>query len=287
MSIINNILKVSETLTPLSTLTYLSSRLTDVPLGKTTQFLIKQFIKTYKINLDEIEQKDLKEYKTFNEFFIRKLKADARPINHDCIAISPVDGTIGEASTIKYGRLIQAKGLDYSLLALLGGNQDDADLFKDGKYVCTYLSPANYHRIHMPCDGKLVKTIHIPGKHFPVGKKNISHMEDLYTKNERLVCFFETQNGPMSVIMVGAALVGSIGTVFSGTVVRRKGIEVKDYKKENLNFKRGDELGHFKFGSTVISTFAKEFGEINSNLQNGIAVKMGQSMIVNHTSQIE
>lgn len=278
------LLKIFEYLTPLSTLTYLSSKLTDAKMGGFTQWLIRKFIATYKINVEECENTDLKSYETFNDFFIRKLKKEARPIadNERCIAISPVDGTVGQADNIKAGRLIQAKGIDYSLNALLGGKKADSDLFDNGQFACIYLSPANYHRIHMPMDGKLLRTIHVPGRHFPVGKRNVSHMDDLFTKNERLVCIFQTEKGPIAVIMVGAALVGSIGTVWDGTVVRRSGIEVKDYSNDNLYFKRGDEIGHFKFGSTVITIWPTSLGELESFMKNGAKVQMGQSMIGNN-----
>ncbi len=277
------ILKVSEYLTPLSTLTYLSSKLTDAKMGGFTQWLIKKFADTYHIDLNECEQSDLSKYETFNNFFIRKLKPEARPIApvSECIGVSPVDGTVGQADDIKAGRLIQAKGIDYSLAALVGGRQEDISLFDGGRFACIYLSPANYHRIHMPLNGKLLRTIHIPGRHFPVGKRNVSYMDDLFTKNERLVCIFETERGPLAVIMVGAALVGSIGTVWDGTVVRRSGIEVKDYTDRDLHYQRGDEIGHFKFGSTVITLFPKSLGDLDDSLVSGYVIKMGQKLIAN------
>lgn len=277
------LLKVFEYLTPLSTLTYLSSKLTDAKMGSTTQWLIRKFIATYNVDVQECEQTDLTKYETFNDFFIRKLKADARPIakEDECTAVSPVDGTVGQAQEIKAGRLIQAKGVDYSLSGLLGNRQEDTSLFAGGNFACIYLSPANYHRIHMPMQGKLLRTIHIPGRHFPVGKRNVSYMNDLFTKNERLVCIFQTEKGSMAVIMVGAALVGSIGTVWDGTVVRRSGIEVKDYSAQNLTFERGAEIGHFKFGSTVITLWPQSLGALDPNIQSGKKVKMGQSMIGN------
>ena len=279
MSLISTVLKISEALTPLSTMTYLSSKLTDVPLGKFTQFLIKEFIKTYKIDINEYENTDLSSYKTFNEFFIRKVRSDLRPINENAVAVSPVDGTVGQADKIIAGRLIQAKGIDYSLNGLVGGNASDSEVFEDGNFACIYLSPANYHRIHMPLDGKLVKTIHIPGKHFPVGKRNISYMPDLYTKNERLVCIFETKIGPFALIMVGAALVGSINTVWDGTVIRRKNVQEKTFDDEKFIYKKGDEIGHFKYGSTVICLWKKDSGNIAPEFVPGKPVLLGQAMI--------
>lgn len=277
------LLRVGEYLTPLSTLTYLSSKLTDAKLGGFTQWLIKKFVETYHIDVSECEESDLARYETFNDFFIRKLKTEARPIasTDQCLGVSPVDGTVGQADEIRAGRLIQAKGIDYSLKALLGGRNEEHKLFDGGRFACIYLSPANYHRIHMPLEGKLVRTIHIPGRHFPVGRRNVSSMPDLFTKNERLVCIFETERGPLAVIMVGAALVGSIGTVWDGTVVRRSGIEVKDYSEANLRYGRGDEIGHFKFGSTVITLFPKSLGDLDESLVPGYTIKMGQKLIAN------
>ena len=279
MSLISTALKISEALTPLSTLTYISSKITDVPLGKFTQFLIKEFIKTYKIDVNEYENTDISSYKTFNEFFIRKVRSELRPIDEKAIAVSPVDGTVGQADKIIAGRLIQAKGIDYSLSALLGGKTEDAAPFEDGDFACIYLSPANYHRIHMPLDGKLVKTVHVPGKHFPVGHKNISYMPDLYTKNERLVCFFDTAIGPFALVMVGAALVGSINTVWDGTVVRRKNIEEKSFIDKNITYKKGDEIGHFKYGSTVICLWGKGKGDLAPEFVPGKPVLLGKAMI--------
>lgn len=273
------ILRVFEYLTPLSTLTYLSSKIADAKAGAFTQWLIKKFVATYKINLEECAEPDLTKYETFNSFFIRQLKEGARPIDQNCKAISPVDGTVGQADLIKAGRLIQAKGIDYSLMALLGGNQTDAEQFKTGAFACIYLSPANYHRIHMPLDGKLIKTIHIPGRHFPVGKKNVSNMPDLFTKNERLVCFFETKAGIFSVVMVGAALVGSIATPWAGTIKRTKGIQITNYVDKNLEFKRGDEIGLFKFGSTVICVWPQSLGILDQQIQPGKTMKMGEPLI--------
>ncbi|WP_406017821.1 archaetidylserine decarboxylase [Succinivibrio sp.] len=280
MTFTSFLLKTVETLTPFTTLTSLSAKLTDVPMGKFTQFLIKNFIKTFNINLDEVADTDITSYKTFNDFFIRKLKPELRPIDKGCIAVCPTDGTIGQAGTIKAGRLIQAKGLDYSLKALIGGSDQDTKIYENGKFACIYLSPANYHRIHMPIDGKLIKTIHIPGKLFPVGKKNISNMPDLYTANERLVCFFETSLGILCVVMVGAALVGSIHTSWSGTIDRKVGLDIRNYESDDIRYSRGDEIGYFKYGSTVITLWPENGGNVAKDLQENFPVKMGRSMIV-------
>lgn len=273
------LLKTFEYLAPLSTLTYLSGKLTDAKLGGFTQWLIHKFIKTYKIDVTECLEPDVAKYETFNDFFVRKLKPEARPIDHKCIAISPVDGTVGQAGDVKAGRLIQAKGIDYSLKGLLGGHDQDLACFDQGRFCCTYLSPANYHRIHMPLDGTLVRTIHIPGRHFPVGRRNVSNMPDLFTQNERLVCFFNTTYGPFALVMVGAAMVGSIVTTWDGRIVRRNGLEVKNFTPNQYQFKKGEEIGMFKFGSTVICVWPQNLGNLNQLMVHGQVVKMGQAMI--------
>lgn len=280
MAFASVVLEAAQSLTPLSTLTYLSAKLTDARLGAATQFFIRSFIKAYNINLEECADPDITHYQTFNDFFTRKLKEGARPIDEKCLAVSPCDGTIGDAGHVTAGRLIQAKGIDYSLKALVGGAQTDAYAFEDGNYACIYLSPSNYHRVHMPVDGDLIRTIHVPGRHFPVGRRNISYMPDLYTKNERLVCLFETALGSFAVILVGAALVGSIATSWEGTVVRRKGLDVKNYVKGEVSLKRGEELGMFKYGSTVICLWEKDSGLLSPDIKAGEPVKMGQSLII-------
>ncbi len=272
-------LKSIEYATPFVTLSTLSAKLTDARLGKFTQFLIKNFISSFRINLDEVANNDIDSYQTFNDFFIRRLKEGARPIDTACTAVFPTDGTIGEAGTITAGRLIQAKGIDYSLKALIGGDAADASIFDNGLYTCIYLSPANYHRIHMPLDGTLKKTVHIPGRLFPVGQRNISNMKDLYTTNERLVAFFETAIGEFCVVMVGAALVGSIHTTWDGDCVR-KDFYVKNYDKENIRYKKGDEIGYFKYGSTVICLSQKDSATLNSDIAAGVPVCMGRIMFI-------
>lgn len=252
MTIAGILLTCVQRLTPLTTLTSLSAKLTDAKLGKGTQFLIKSFIKQFKIDLSQCADPDISHYQTFNEFFTRKLKDDVRPLGNGTL-VMPADGTLGMAGPITAGRLIQAKGLDYSLLSLVGGLKEDAALFTPGWYATIYLSPANYHRVHIPADGTLVKTVHIPGRLFPVGTNNIALVPDLYTKNERLVCFFKGPCGDFAVILVGAALVGSIATVWGGTIVRRKNIEVTYFKDNPPQFKKGDEIGLFKYGSTVVT----------------------------------
>ncbi len=273
------LLSVMQHLTPLSTLTYLSAKLTDAKSGGLTQFMIKSFIKEFHIDLSECADPDPTHYETFNSFFTRPLKEGARPISSGAL-VCPADGTLGQIGKVTAGRLIQAKGIDYSLISLVGGLHEDAERFQQGWYATVYLSPSNYHRVHIPCDGTLIKTVHIPGRLFPVGRRNIAHMPDLYTKNERLVCFFKGQYGTFAVIFVGAALVGSIATVWGGTVVRRRNIEVTYFKDapEPLTFKKGAEIGLFKYGSTVITLWEPQAPAPRADLTLMQTMRMGQDL---------
>ena len=278
MSFTNTLLKVFDYAMPFTTLTKLMGKLANANLGSFTQFLIRDFVKAYHINLEECKNQDLSSYKTFNEFFIRPLREDVRTISDKCTAVSPVDGTVGACGSICAGRLIQAKGIDYSFKALLGGDHKDCAPFENGIFATLYLSPSNYHRVHIPVDATLVKTIHIPGKHFPVGHRNTSHMPGLYAVNERLVCIFETSYGPFCLIFVGAAIVGSIHTSWSGTLTRRKGIEVKYYDPDEFSFKKGDEIGYFCFGSTVICMWPESMGGLTENIVAGTTIRLGDPL---------
>lgn len=276
----NCLMKAVNSLTPFNTLTWLTGRIANAQGGPFTQFLIRSFIKVFDIDMTDVAQQDLSAYKTFNEFFIRKLRPESRPISQECTAIVPVDGTVGACGQLRAGRLIQAKGVDYSFKALMGGNIADCAPFEMGQFATLYLSPANYHRVHMPIDGTLVKTIHIPGKHFPVGRRNTSKLHNLYTLNERLVCLFGTREGPFCLIFVGAALVGSIHTSWGGTVVRRRGIEVKYYDPDQFTYKKGDEIGWFEYGSTVICLWPDNTGALTDKIIQGSPVKYGEPMTI-------
>ncbi|MCR5537231.1 MAG: archaetidylserine decarboxylase [Succinivibrio sp.] len=280
MSFLSLFMQATEQVTPFGLLTKLSGKLASAPLGGMTQLLIRSFIKSYHINLEECANQDLSSYKTFNDFFVRKLKPDARPIAENCAAILPCDGTIGQVGDILHGRLIQAKGIDYSLRALLGGDQRDCDHFESGGFCTIYLSPSNYHRVHMPLEGTLLKTIHIPGRHFPVGPRNISNLPSLYTDNERLVCLFGTEIGQFAVVFVAAALVGGIHTSWSGTIENRNKLKIDYYDPDQFHYQRGDEIGYFNYGSTVICLWGENAAELEEELGAGLGVQMGQEMLL-------
>lgn len=207
------------------------------------------------VNWEEAESEDAADYATFNEFFTRKLKKGARPQDPDPAAFtSPADGRISQCGRITNDRLLQAKGHHFSLRSLLG-NDPRFPEFANGFFHTIYLSPRDYHRVHMPMDGKLVRMVHVPGRLFSVAGYTVRQVPNLFARNERVACMFETSHGPMAVILVGAMLVSSIETVWSGVVTPPYGKRVAtgDWSRREISLKKGAELGRFNMGSTVIT----------------------------------
>ena len=252
-------------------------------MGAVTAFAIRNFISPYKVDMSECEKQDPTEYATFNEFFTRPLKAGARPLDPDPRAIlSPSDGTKSASGTISSGTLIQAKGQDFTLASLLGGNQEICRPFEGGTYFTIYLSPANYHRVHMPLDGRLTALSYIPGKLFSVNLNTAAHIGGLFSRNERACAFFDTPRGKMCVILVGAMIVGSIETVWKGEVNGGHGSTPFEETYEgprSITLSRGAEMGRFKLGSTVICLFENGMAE-ECAIAPGTAVKAGQKAAV-------
>lgn len=220
-----------------------------------SQFIIKQLVKVYGVNLAEAERTAIEDYRSVNDFFTRSLAADARPIDANTNSIvSPADGKISQAGTLKHNQLIQAKGYDYSVEALLGGDITLAKSFYNGDFAVVYLSPKDYHRIHMPMDGKLLSMTYVPGDLFAVNPATVRMVPDLFARNERLVLSFETAIGPMVLVMVGAIFVGSMETVWQGKITPDYGTSLKywDYTDQSLHFAKGQEIGRFNMGSTVV-----------------------------------
>ncbi len=223
------------------------------------------FVKTYQVDLSQANRENIEDYKNFNDFFTRSLKPDVRPIGDGLI--SPVDGTVSQAGNIKNGDLIQAKGKKFTLKALLGNDTD----FKD--FTTIYLSPSDYHRIHAPFDGKLLKMDYIGGDLFSVNQQTTQSVDNLFARNERVVCYFDTY----TIVLVGAIFVGSMDTVWHGQITPPYGKQFSvDYSDKNISLKKGEELGRFNMGSTVILlSNTHQF-----DLQAGLVVKMGQSLSV-------
>jgi len=244
--------------------------------------LIRLFIRHFNVDMSEAAAANAEDYADFNRFFTRALKPDARVFPDDQQAItSPVDGRVSQAGDIRAGRLIQAKGRDYSLTALLGDNRQHAADFENGKFATLYLSPRDYHRIHMPCQGQLLETTYVPGRLFSVAPHTTRAIPGLFTRNERLVARFDTPAGPMALIMVGAIFVSCMETVWGGLVNPSMGMRLQQHRfgsgdSPAINLQRGEEMGVFNMGSTVILLFGPDRIDWASDLQPGSPVRLGQ-----------
>lgn len=247
-----------------------------------SQTFIKCFAKRFNISLAEAQIEHFGEFKSFNEFFTRALKPDARPIAESKTAIvSPVDGQVSQAMKIEQDSIFQAKGHHYSLTTLLGGDEENAKPFQNGDFATIYLSPSDYHRIHMPCDGKLKKMIYVPGKLFSVNHATTRHVPELFARNERLVCFFDTEFGEMAMVLVGAMIVASIETVWAGNITPPTGARTFTWHytdSDNITLRKGQEMGRFKLGSTVVCTFPENTLQFNADFGAETKVKLGESI---------
>ncbi len=245
-------------------LTRLMGKLASAKAGSLTTAVIRWFIKQYNVNMDEAKHPDPKHYKSFNEFFVRELKSGARPIaSDDNLLTHPADACVSQFGPVVDGQLIQAKGHLYSALELLGGDEQLAQEFDQGAFATLYLSPRDYHRVHMPCDGTLRQMIYVPGDLFSVNPLTAENVPNLFARNERVVCIFDTEFGPMAQVLVGATIVGSIELIWAGTVTPPRGNTVYRWNypaqgHTSVILKKGQEMGRFKLGSTVINLFAKD-----------------------------
>lgn len=242
--------------------------------------LIRAFINRYKVNMQEAADPEPCNYTSFNAFFTRKLKADARSISEGAI-VCPADGAISQLGTIEQGRIFQAKGQHYSLLELLGGDEQQADVFSQGKFATIYLAPKDYHRVHMPVTGTLRSMTYIPGDLFSVNTTTADNVPRLFSRNERAVCIFDTEHGPMALIMVGAMIVAGIETVWGGQVAPiKREIRTQQYLAEPtpITLQKGEEMGRFKLGSTAIVLFGADAMQWNEDYSAGSATVMGQCL---------
>ncbi len=262
-------------------LTRLVGKFASSKAGSLTTAVIRLFVKQYKVNMDEALHSDPAHFKTFNEFFVRELKPGMRPvIEGDSVITHPADACVSQFGPITDGQLIQAKGHTYSAQELLGGDATLAQEFTDGEFATLYLSPSDYHRVHMPCDGVLRQMIYVPGDLFSVNPLTAENVPNLFARNERVVCIFDTDFGPMAQVLVGATIVGSIELTWAGTVTPPRGNTVYtwDYPAEgnkSVHFKKGDEMGRFKLGSTVINLFSKGAVEFDQSMQNNVPTLLG------------
>lgn len=249
--------------------------------GVTTSF-INWFIKQYKIDMSEAERENAQEYKTFNDFFTRALKPGLRPIS-DTDLVLPVDGCVSQLGPMKSGRIIQAKGHDYSAFTLLGGDKERAKPFANGHFATIYLAPKDYHRIHMPMDATLREMVYVPGDLFSVNPLTAQNVPGLFARNERVAAIFDTENGPMAMVLVGATIVASIETTWHGTVTPPSNqLDSWDYPSEGdeaVTFNKGDEMGRFKLGSTVVMLFGDDMLKaFEPHLEEGVVTRLGQPM---------
>ena len=244
-------------------------------------FLITRFVRLYDVETDDILLQLPDDFATFNDFFIRELRIDARPIDADPDSIvSPVDGTVSQAGRLRATAILQAKGIEYSLDDLLATNLDEARAFADGRFATIYLAPYNYHRIHAPVAGTLVAGSYVPGDLFSVNAATAENIRGLFRRNERLILNFETANGPAAVILVGAMNVGSITTPWTGEIrPRHSGIvESIELGDEPITVSKGDLLGWFNMGSTVIVLLPEGSAEWNDKMTAGSTLQMGQAI---------
>jgi phosphatidylserine decarboxylase len=242
---------------------------------------IKWFVKRYNVDMSLAAQENPLEYKHFNDFFTRALKPDARPIDTTGNGIAcPADGAISQLGKIANGRIFQAKGQDYSTVELLGGDEQLAAEFNEGEFATVYLSPRDYHRVHMPYGGKLRSMVSVPGDLFSVNTVTAENVPRLFSRNERVVAIFDTDIGPMAVVLVGAMIVAGIETVWDGAVApfASREIATSHYPYQDIHLEKGAEMGRFKLGSTAVILFAKDKMQWNSKYQAGTPTKMGELM---------
>ena len=247
--------------------------------GKFTTGLIDWFVKRYRVNMQEAANPDVASYATFNDFFTRALQPGARPLASADL-ICPVDGAISQFGAIVGDQIFQAKGHHYSSTALVGGDAALAAQFNDGHFATLYLSPRDYHRIHMPCDGVLRRMIYVPGALFSVNPTTARGVPGLFARNERVVCVFESARGPFVLVLVGATIVGSMATVWHGVVNPPRVAAVREwrYDDQRISLSKGAEMGRFLLGSTVVMLFPKGPLHFNPTWAPAGAIRLGEAM---------
>jgi phosphatidylserine decarboxylase len=264
---------------PKQALTALAGKFATARAGGLTTSVIRWFVGRYGVNMSEAADPDVTSYASFNEFFTRPLKPDARPLAPAAF-ICPVDGAISQFGAIERDQIFQAKGHAYSTTALVGGDAELAKQFEDGSFATLYLSPKDYHRIHMPCDGRLLRMIHVPGDLFSVNPVTARGVPGLFARNERVVCVFESAHGPFVLALVGATIVGSMATVWHGVVNPPRPGHLREwrYDDQQLSFRQGDEMGRFLLGSTVVMLFPANTLTFNPDWSPQRPIRLGEKM---------
>jgi phosphatidylserine decarboxylase len=266
-------------LLPKQALTSLAGKFASARLGGLTTAVIRRFVARYQVNMAEAAEPDIASYATFNDFFTRALKPGARPLA-DADLICPVDGAISQFGPIAKDQVFQAKGHSYSTTALVGGDAALGARFENGHFATLYLSPRDYHRIHMPCAGELTRMIHVPGDLFSVNPVTARGVPGLFARNERVVCVFETAQGPFVLVLVGATIVGSMATVWHGQVnpPRPGTLRQWDYAPGQVRLQKGEEMGRFLLGSTVVMLFPQGPLAFNPAWVPARPIQLGEAM---------
>lgn len=266
-------------LMPKQAMTALAGKFASAQLGGLTTSVIRGFVARYKVNMAEAANPDIAAYASFNDFFTRALQPGARPLA-DADLVCPVDGAISQFGPIQKDQIFQAKGHSYSTTALVGGDSSLAARFDDGYFATIYLSPRDYHRIHMPCAGQLTRMVHVPGDLFSVNPTTARGVPGLFARNERVVCFFDSANGPFVLVLVGATIVGSMATVWHGQVnpPRTGVLRHWDYAPGQVSLQKGEEMGRFLLGSTVVMLFPKGPFQFNTEWTPARPVRLGETM---------
>ena len=266
-------------LLPKKLVTQLAGRFASAELDGVTQAAISRFVAHYGVDMSEAAEPDITRYTSFNDFFTRALRAGARPLA-DADYVCPVDGAISQFGAIERDQIFQAKGHHYSTCALLAGDTALAAEFEHGQFATIYLSPKDYHRIHMPCAGRLQRMVYVPGDLFSVNPTTARAVPGLFARNERVVSLFDTARGPFVLVLVGATIVGSMATVWHGVVNPPRPGEIKrwDYTNQPVELAKGAEMGRFLLGSTVVLLWPHGTLKFNPAWAPGGAVRMGQAM---------
>ena len=266
-------------LMPKLAMTRLAGTLASAKLGAFTTWVIKRFVQRYNVNMAEAVYPDPAHYASFNEFFTRPLKDGVRPLANTSW-VCPVDGAISQCGAIERDQIFQAKGHQYSTRALVGGDAELAAQFQNGQFATLYLSPRDYHRIHMPIAGKLLRMVHVPGDLFSVNPTTARGVPGLFARNERVVCEFETDKGPMVLVLVGATIVGSMATVWHGQVNPPRPGMVREwhYAGQDIQLKLGEEMGRFLLGSTVVMLFPENSIQFPTDWISTRPIQMGEAM---------
>ncbi len=266
-------------LIPKQAITALAGKLAFAKAGTLTTTVITWFVKRYQVNMAEAAEPNIQAYESFNEFFTRPLKKGARRISKADF-ISPVDGAISQFGDIKADQIFQAKGHQYSTLAMLAGDKSLAASFQNGHFATLYLSPKDYHRIHMPCDGNLKSMTYVPGDLFSVNPRTAQGVPGLFARNERVICEFDSAHGSFVLILVGATIVGSMATIWHGIVnpPRLGSVNTWTYENQTITLKQGEEMGRFLLGSTVVMLFPENTLSFNRAWKPEKPIKLGEKM---------